>query len=293
MEFKEFLENNYSERDYDKRMVELDILDELMSYAKETANSQELKKVHFKYFDNGNPIFSKLNGSGGYSGYMINSPHYIGIEVDDDTPLTDIITGYSGQAVIKKAFELGLMTCWIDLKDVPEEMKSALADNPGRKVNYLIALGYSDKKREPSKNTAVQDCPVTINNPSCITVAEGGSTSGGRLSTEEIVYLDSWGNNIDYNELENRGLVDLFYYVKNAPSYKNQQPWRFIIKGGEIVMGVLNPRGEGTYTDAGIMMFMIEGMAREMSIPGKWQYLEPEVFNHDGALYAIVGKFDI
>lgn len=293
MKFKEFLEKSYSERDYDSRKVELYILDELMSYAKKVQNSQEFKKINFKLFDNGSMIFNKLNGSGGYSGFMIRSPHYIGIEAEDDTPLTDIITGYSGQAVIKKAFELGLMTCWIDLKDVPEELKNTLTRYPERKLNYLIAVGHPNKEREPFKSTIVQNGQISINTPSIITVVEGESTSGGRLSTVEIVYLDNWGNSISYSDLESRGLVDLFYYVKNAPSYKNQQPWRFIIKGGEIVMGVLNPRNEGTYTNAGIMMFTIEGIAHDMGISGKWQYLEPEIMSNNGAEYTIVGMYHI
>lgn len=293
MEFREFLEKNYSEREYDSKIVDLNVLDELMTYAKKVERLQELKKVHFKLFDEGGAIFDKLNGIGGYSGYMIKGPHYIGIEAEDDSPLTDIITGYSGQAVVKKAFELGLRTCWIDLKDVPEDIRKDLSDHKGMKIDYLIAVGYSNKKGEHFKDSIDQSSRIVINNPSSITIVKGQSTSGWRNGVTDIVYLDSWGNSIDYDELESRGLVYLFYYVKNAPSYKNQQPWRFIVNGGDIIMGVLNPQKEGIYTDAGIMMYLIEGIAHELSIPGQWMYFRPEIQNNEGVEYAIVGQFNI
>lgn len=293
MEFKELLENLYSEREYNNRKVEESKLDELMSHAWSTQGISENAGISFVLFQDGEAVFNKLNGVGGYSGVMIKSPHYIGIKTEGTDAGTGISIGYAGQTVIKKAFELGLGTCWVTLKGIPKETEHELTGESSLNMEYVIALGYPEKKSTLASSNVVAGASESSNNPHRITTVEGTGTSGGRLSVSDIVYLDEWGSNIDYNDLENRGFVDLFYHMKNSPSYKNMQPWRFVIKGGEIILGILNPRKEGSYTDAGIAMFLFEGLAHEMNIPGKWEYIDPQINSYDGQEYAVVGKFNI
>ena len=114
-----------------------------------------------------------------------------------------------------------------------------------------------------------------------------------RLGVEEIVYLYEWEQNVTYEELENRGLADLFYYVRNAPSYKNKQPGRVILKDGEALIAIKNPSNKENITDGGILLFTIEGMAKAMGIPGKWVYVEQKSDELTTKEYSILAKIEL
>ena len=59
-----------------------------------------------------------------------------------------------------------------------------------------------------------------------------------RLGVEDIVYVDTWGNNATIDLLEERYLIDAFSISRLAPSTLNQQPWRFIIDGGKVILAI-------------------------------------------------------
>lgn len=111
-----------------------------------------------------------------------------------------------------------------------------------------------------------------------------------RHSIGEIVYMYEWGNQATYEELESRGMADIFYYVRNAPSYKNLQPCRLILRDGEAELAIMSPEDPGSYVDAGIMMYTLEGLTKDMGIPGKWHFVREESNNKE---YRIAAKIEL
>ena len=197
-----FLKNRKSTRDYKGKEVNQAILNELIEYTKVLESDSDDGSVKFSLYRDGESIYETLKGKGGYAGVMIESPHYISLEILNDLEKSIIEGSYVMESLITKATELGLGTCWISIENVDENIKSKLLNN-GSKVNYLLAIGYPTVKNPFLEETA-----------SC------------RLSIEEIVYKNEIGKNIELDEIEHRGLSDLFYYIRFAPSSYNNQPWR-------------------------------------------------------------------
>jgi hypothetical protein len=90
--------------------------------------------------------------------------------------------------------------------------------------------------------------------------------------------------------MEKRGVLDLLYYVRNSPSFQNIQPCRLILKDGYAELAVVNPEREENYTDAGIMLFTLEGLAKELSFPSNWHFIQDDSGSTE---YRRVAHFDL
>lgn len=250
MPFSKFLEERKSIRKYKEREVEKVALDQLKSYIDSIQNRVPGGTL-FKFIDDGKFIYQRLKGKGGYAGVMIKAPHYLGIVFEDDNELSIIDVGYYVEDIISKASELGLGTCWVSLNNIPDDIKEDFAARYGGKLDFVIAIGYSDE------NKGLQPF----------------STSS-RLAVEEIVFYDEWGNNISMDYLVKRGLDKLFYYVRYAPSGLNRQPWRFIVRKDRVILALKNSNSIETLVDAGIMMYYFEKMIHSIGFKGIWNKLE-------------------
>ena len=69
-----------------------------------------------------------------------------------------------------------------------------------------------------------------------------------RLGVEEIV-RDKEGKGLTMDELAQRGLDDLFYYVRFAPSAYNNQPWRFVVEDGRVILLIQDYKDKVTLVD--------------------------------------------
>lgn len=293
MSFKEFLANLQSVRDYKEDGVNSIILGDIKAYLGEinTAVGRE-KGFSFVLYENGSLIFSKLEGVGGYSGVMIKSPHYIGLTLSNDKTETEFLGAYFMQSIVKKIFDMDLGSCWINIRNVPSEVKATIL-NDNSNINYLLAFGKTDAKalKQKSASIFVQNVSKSYKTDPYGTVfVEPTGLDKARLAVGDMVYLHEWGKKAPFEELENRGLADLFLYVRNAPSYKNIQPCRFILKDGEAFLAIIEPQNKENYVDAGIMMYTTEGLAKDLGIPGKWSFLEDTSQNNE---YKIVAKIEL
>lgn len=290
MLFKEYLGARKSIREYELEAIKEDKINELKEVAR-LLNEDEGVKI--KYFDDGKTIREALEGKAGYSGVMINSPHYLALEIKNLNEQTLIKGSYKMEATIKKAYELGLGTCWIDLANVSEDIiKDLFKDEI--KPNYLVALGYPKEKSILEKGlfkfiTTNKDFK---NDPYANKIVKKGDTSGDRIHLEDLVYKDSFATKMSIEEIEQRGFEEIFYLVRNAPSNKNSQPWRFVVEGSDIYLAILEPENKINYIDAGIMMYFFEGIAHDVGIKGKWKVLENiDVKNYKDINYSYVAKF--
>ena len=55
-------------------------------------------------------------------------------------------------------------------------------------------------------------------------------------------------------------------------------------------MAVANPKDEGSYVDAGIMMYTLDGLARDIGIPGRWTFVRDD---GEGKEYSAIAKIEL
>lgn len=293
MGFKEFTADIQSIRDYEETRLKDIIIGDIKAYLQEINAGAGIEKgLSLIMLENGEEVFNGLKGAGGYGGVMIRSPHYIGLAVSKEEPEVEFFGAYYMQSVVKKLYDMNLGSCWINIRHVSPGLKSGLLKNHAGSINYLLAFGMTDEKaiRQKKPHITISSEASYKQDPYGTKVNEAASSDKSRHSTGEIVYLHEWGRQATYEELEGRGVAEIFYYVRNAPSYKNMQPCRFILKDGETELAVLNPENEGTYTDAGIMMYMLQGLAKDFGIPGEWHYVRDESGNKE---YSIAAKIKL
>ncbi|MDP2843156.1 MAG: hypothetical protein Q8O06_05930, partial [Acetobacterium sp.] len=139
------------------------------------------------------------------------------------------------------------------------------------------------------RHTTIINCDTKYEqNPYGITMIN--TSDDARLSVVDTIFLQNWGNVAPFKEMEKRGVLDLLYYVRNSPSYQNGQPCRLILKDGYAELCVVNPEQEENYTDAGIMLFTLEGLAKELSFPSNWHFIQDDSGNTE---YRRVAHFDL
>ncbi len=294
MSFRKFLANVQSVRDYEKESLKHLIIGDIKAYIGDiNANIGREKGFSFIMLENGEEVFNHLEGIGGYSGIMIKSPHYIGLSISKEEAETEFLSAYYMQSIVKKLFEMTLGSCWINVRNVSLDVKAKLSSHDKSNINYLLAFGIADEKvlkEKASQMKVLNTSKDYKTNPYATKVIEANESNQVRLSIGEMVYFQEWGKEVDYEELERRGVAEVFSYVRNAPSYKNIQPCRFILKDGEADLAILNPQNKENYVDAGIMMFTVEGLVKDLGIPGKWSFVKEETDNKE---YAIVAKIEL
>ena len=294
MSFREFTANILSTRDYEETRLRGIVLADVVEYLREINDGIGRDKgFSLVMLVNGKEVFNDLEGIGGYSGVMIRSPHYIGLVTSKEDPEAEFFGAYYMQSVVKKLYDMTLGSCWINITSVPRELKMKLLKNDTGYINYLLALGLIDEaaiKQKTPHMTVMNASPTYKQDPYGTKINEAASSDKSRHSIGEIVYINEWEKQATYEELERRGMVDIFFYVRNAPSYKNIQPCRLILKDGAAELAILDPEKKENYIDAGIMMYTLEGLAKDLGIPSKWHFIKDES-NHKE--YGIVAEIEL
>ena len=259
-----FLQKRKSVRNFKKDTVPRDSLENIKLLMDEL--DQEEGEINFSLYENGKIVAEGLRGKAGYSGVMIEAPHYIALDITNDKPLNILKGGYCLEKLNTKIVDLDLDTCWITVDDVDAETKKAIFGENGVGIDYLIAIGYGQKKK-------LFDPEVT----------------SSRLNVDEIVFADTLGNPISIETLENYGVFDVFSSVRYAPSHKNFQPWRFVLKGSEVhAYMVKSDEDSRSLIDMGVILFYMEEMLKIMGIEKKWT-----IDLKDDGKYYYIGSFTL
>ena len=293
MSFREFTANIESTREYDGTRLEEQYLNYIKAFLGEiNDNVGTGKGFSFIMLENGDEVFKGLEGVGGYSGVMIKSPYYIGLTVLKENPEIEFLGAYYMQTIVKKLYEMKLGSCWINVRNITQDKKSMLLKSDTGTINYLLAFGFKkNEAKHKSSHITVSNADSTYKqDPYGTKVVEATDSDKARLSIGELVYLYEWGKEATYAELESRGVADIFYYVRNAPSYKNIQPCRLILKDGDAELAILNPENKENYIDAGIMMYTLEGLANDVGISCVWNFVKEESSDKE---YSIVAKIEL
>ena len=259
-----FLQKRKSVRNFKNDNVPRDALENIKLLMDEM--DREESGISFSLYENGKIVAEGLRGKAGYAGVMIEAPHYIALDIEDDKPLNILKGGYCLEKLNTKIVDLDIDTCWITVDNVDEDTKKAIFGENGTTIDYLIAIGYGQKKK-------LFDPEVT----------------SSRLNVDEIVFADTIGQAISIETLENYGLFDVFSSVRYAPSHKNFQPWRFVLKGTDVEAYMLKSAEDNrSLIDMGVVLFYMEEMLKTVGINKKWT-----IDLKDAGKYYYIGYFTI
>ena len=265
-----FLKNRKSIRDFKNKSLDIKTLRNI------TKKCNELEEegnggFEFLLFEDGERIFNSLDGIGGYAGVMIKSPHYIGLNTKDKREETIIYGAYYIEKLITELNNLNVGTCWISLKDVDENIKKDLFGTEGGNIDYLLSIGHP-----AAKNPFIEE------------------PTSSRIGVEDIVFKNEIGKPIGIEELESRGLDDLFYYIRFAPSSYNRQPWRFVLKDDKVILLLSYSSSEElNLADAGIIMYYFENLTKSIGINNKWKLIENHNYEDEKCKYKYIGEFGL
>ncbi len=247
MRYRWLIENRISVRQFQNTQVDRTKLLQLMNYSEEIEGLVEGINTQFIFITDGVQKRDILEGNAGYDGHLIYAPHYIAI-LSDEKPLYLQNAGYMMEELLLKATELDLGTCWLTVED-GESLKKQLEMKATGRLVALAAIGYPKTR-----------IPFTPKSTST------------RIPLEKFVYFKKWGEIPSTEHLELRGLINVLYHTRMAPSWKNQQPWKLLIDGSEIILvvgGNTIPE-KSLLLDSGIMMLYLQRIFNEAGFTVKW-----------------------
>lgn len=231
MNYSNIMKEIKTTRDFKSTTVKREILEKIVNEGKASLTDIELEIV---LFEDGKKAKENLQGKAGYFGKFIESPHYIAVIGNKDQKAKEK-AAYAIEAMRFTAHAENLGTCWITVPDTAE-IKNDLSIDSSKNLLAFMAVGirYSGIFKKDIQEKAF------------------------RQGATEIAYLDTWGYNPSWEELEQRGLADIFYFTRFAPSWGNRQPWKFLVANEKVILGVKKDYKEDLELDTGIVKFYFE-----------------------------------
>lgn len=267
-----FLKSRSSVREFRKKKLDYNLLDEINEDLRLTENELDDREIKFKLYENGEILYSKLKDKGGYGGVMIESPHYIALIRRDEDEDTLIKSGYYMESLISKLNDKGLGTCWVSINDLDKGFKKDVFGDYHGSISHILAFGY-----RPLKNPFTSE-PVSE-----------------RIGVEEYVFDKEVEKSSNVDDLEAKGLLELFYYLRFAPSTKNLQPWRFLLEDSNIKLLLAYKDWEESFlVDSGIIMYYFEELMKSKGLENNWQLVkEKQDYKTDTFSYKLVSEYNL
>lgn len=285
-----------SVREYNKRGLKSDALSFVDQAIRPPYAVDNGDKIDIRFLEDGHHVKTVLGGLAGYAGVMIEAPHYLAVLVEP-IPEAYRAAGYYIEKVLFDSMEYNIGSCWVHVAE-PHMAKERLGFDSDKQLVALVAIG------EPLEDNAIAKFFQRIKANKASVYSPGGygnleieysDTQSDRTSTVDLVYLDTWGNSLTRDELEQRNLLEIYTLMKNAPSWGNRQPWKFIIDGYDIVLTIQNnERGDiaSDNLDGGIAMFYFDLAMNQRGFSGRW-HNDVENTYHVPEGYSILGKYTV
>ncbi|MDO5028070.1 MAG: nitroreductase family protein [Bacillota bacterium] len=249
---KSYLKERKSTRNFQDRRLNTDDTSNVRNAIKEVADDLGWDQVQVDLIENGEKVYKVLDGKAGYNGVFVKAWTYMPIKYSADNLINQIKAAFYIGNITTKLYQLKLGSVVITLGDNIKEEKEALFGPDGKDVHYIIGLGYPEDKK-----------------------AFTPEPSAPRLNVEDIVFLDENFEKPATDKLREMNLLDLFSDLKYAPSYKNLQPWRFVLDNGILYAYVKNGEMlDHSVVDVGLSMYFFQELAKSMGIDNNWEILE-------------------
>ena len=285
-----------SVREYHKRGLKADSLALIDQAIRPPFPVENGHLMDIRFLADGPSVKTQLSGLAGYAGVMIEAPHYLAVLVEP-TPEAYRAAGYYVEKILFDSMEHNIGSCWIHVGE-PEAAKTRLGIETDKRLVALVALG------EPLEENAIAKFFQRIKANKASVYSPGGygnleieygEKKSDRAATVDLVYLDVWGNSLTHDELEQRNLLEIYTLMKNAPSWGNRQPWKFIISGHDIVLAIENnERGDvaSDNLDGGIAMFYFDLAMNQRGFSGAWHNEVDNVYRVPDD-YTVIGKYTV
>ncbi|MGB3345820.1 MAG: nitroreductase family protein [Candidatus Humimicrobiia bacterium] len=270
------IKKRISVRSYSGNIVDSAKIEQLINFAKSTKHltivPPRIELVNG--VDKTNHILTSIIGSYG----LVRNPPYLLIGImPEESDIARIDLGYVLEHVVIEATKLGLSTCWISGSYDPKIASDEVNLKSGEIVEVVCALGYPAEEMLESVHSKI------------VRRMAGGHR---RKQLNEIVFSKRWGKVWKPEEVD-QTLITILEHARLAPSGYNRQPWRFIIRPGNIVLTLVltKPLGTGIanrlssivgvvkrnvlakaqYIDAGIVMSHFTLVSEAIGQKGQWE----------------------
>lgn len=252
LELKEAVRVRHSTRRYAARPVPEEMRQRLQTRAAE-AEHLHTPGVRMEIVDGRERVAKILSRYAGIYGLVQGSPHLMLGLLGEDSDRAQLDMGYVLEQVVLDATRLGIQTCWMTGSYEPEEAARAVEVAEGETVAAAIALGY-----------ARQDRLARLHDE----VVRRMAGAHRRKPLQEIVFDGRWDRPWSPESADD-ALVEMLEWARVAPSAVNRQPWRFILRPGEIHAAVVEVNTAPI--DVGIAMSHVALAAEEVGREGEWQ----------------------
>jgi len=249
MDIRAAIRARRSTRRYAARSVPPEVLDRLEERARR-ADHLVRPGARVARVDGRERVARVLARYAGIYGLVEGAPHLLVGLLPEDTPVARLDVGYVLEQVVLEATRLGLATCWMTGSYRPDRAAREVEMRPGEQVAAVVALGY------PRVDPLARLHDGTVRR-----LARGHR----RLPLTKIVFAGRWRVAWSPDQAD-PALVEVLECARLAPSARNRQPWRFVVREEEIGLALLSPAP----IDGGIVMAHVALVAREMGRPGRW-----------------------
>jgi nitroreductase len=194
----------------------------------------------------------------GAYGLVQNPPHLLVGTLPQESSAARLDLGYVLEQVVLEATRAGLGTCWVSGSFDAQRAGDVVGLAPGEVAAAVCALGYPDQGRWGRFHSRT------------VRRLAGGHR---RKPLTEIVFSERWGARWS-PEGADPALVAVLEHARLAPSAVNRQPWRFIVRPGQIALALTRPAP----IDGGIVMAHVTLASAALERAGRWERIG------DGAL---------
>lgn len=267
----ELMEKIKSVREYQNKKLSREDHQLILSLLERPYPLEDDGNVELLFLEDGEQIAELLEGVAGYHGRMIQAPHYL-IILSRPDGVGYREAGFIGQSLILRLMNEGIGTCWVSV-DSSDAVKEKLQLESEKEVVALIALGYPREDKFFEKlfsGIKASKSPYSEKGYADFSFEYEKDT---RQPAGPVVYTDNWGKVADSDELVRRGYLEIYHYMKYAPSWGNRRPWRFILQDNDIVMAV-QQMGEveqlADHLEGGIAMYFFQLAMHGMGFRGHW-----------------------
>ena len=212
-----------------------------------------------------------LRGLGTYGAIKGAMGYIVGTVVRGEKNLEDF--GYLMEAIILRATDLGLGTCWLGGTFTKSRFATRFGLRDGEKIPAVTSTGYAAGRAH------APDAPT-----------DQIAHLRPRLPWEALFFDGQFGNPLPAEAA--REYSTALEMVRLGPSASNKQPWRIVRDGGSWHFFIQRSLFYGPRTlglvgiadmprlDAGIAMCHFELTARELGLRGSWRVADPGLEPH-------------
>ena len=225
MNYLELIEKRNSIRDFLKKPVEPNKLDEITSFFNSAPKLFDVNTQILIAADE--DTTQRLSGVVGYSGNSFNAPAYIVI-LSEDKDNYLINAGFMAEHLILKIEEMGLSSCFLTSED-SDMLKKVLLINSELAVAAVIAFGYGKKEKDTTK--------LDIHSPSNVSISSKSGHIAPKIAVATLAFDTNFNTPYNFDdEYADPVIADALYAASLSPSFLNHQNYRFVINGTHVYL---------------------------------------------------------